>query len=53
MGISRTVDEPRASRALADLERALGNALARGGLLWLAGRSVLFLTFTVGWLALR
>lgn len=28
------------------------SALAEGGILWLAGRSVLFLTILVGWLVL-
>ena len=35
------------------LYRRAASSAAEGGLLWLAGRSALFLTLLVGWLALR
>ena len=33
-------------------ERAVADALAEGGILWLAGRAVLFVALLVGWMTL-
>jgi hypothetical protein len=42
--------EVRAPRAAEELARVL---LAQGGLVWLSGRSILFLILLLGWLAVR